>query len=200
MDEERLPGGYGNFSGPPNKNSNFGSDFISFGAEEPSNEPHKQWRPRGGRGGGGRPRLLSGTASQGPYQGGPSRGGWNNRGRGSNQWGSNQQQSGWNNRGRGSNQWGSNQQQSIHQRRGGHGGFDHHRGTRNQRHQGQRSSDSAQDISSYYHPSMIEDPWSELEKMFKAPIKQPNLSMDVDSEKLKHEEDSEPSVNSDGSE
>lgn len=144
MGDQWQRGGYGNSSG---------EDFLSFGSDSTSSPSHGNAWHRGRR-----PphqmQRISGTQRshqsfmerEGPNQPYRGRGRWNNRG-------SNFR----------------NSHQPYQQRRGGpfpEGGF----GQRGNRRKGPRLDPNQCDISDYFDPSMVEDPWRELESLFKVPV------------------------------
>ena len=139
-------------------NSNFSGDFISLGSESDSRQERPFNQRWSGRGRAPQMQRISGTqqshksfmerdsAPQSDYQ---------------------RNYSGYNNTFRG----GSRPNDAHQMRRGGpyRRGFGQ-RGGWNQSWQRQQGlSSSGPDISSYYHPSMMEDPWRELEDLFKGP-------------------------------
>ncbi|KAK3919657.1 M-phase-specific PLK1-interacting protein [Frankliniella fusca] len=174
MGDRNQGGGYGNSSG---------EDFISFGSDNSGPSQGNTWH-RGRRP---PPQMqrISGTQRshqsfmerKGPNQPYSNRGGrWNNRG--SNFRDSHQPY----------------QQRGGGSFRGGEGGFGHKGGGYGHRggHQGPRNRSKAleHDISDYFHPSMVEDPWRELETLLKVPDADRELSDGEPRDSLDKEADS----------
>lgn len=160
MDPNWQSGGYGNMPRSSEGNNDFGSDFISFGSDNSQDQSYNQRR----RGRGRAPQLQRISGTQRSHK---------SFGEGDQHY-EPESQYNLNMRG-GSNHRGYNQ--PFHPRRGGHfrdSGFGFRdrgfgfRGNRGHGH-GPRYPRANDDISSYFHPSMVEDPWRELEARLQTP-------------------------------